>query len=301
MEAVIKMYGRTWVPVRDMDRERASSGSGPVTTYQMTPEELEEYRARTGYKGKPVQEIEQKKTRGEETVSKSKSPDKQEFLKLIAAGSSIAAAEREMGLKPNAVYHWLKKWGLTGINPDKARELLGEGASLLRSTSIVAQAVESKVEVDRLEKRMRDAEGQAATAWSEVEALRDRAIGYEEEIARLAEDRDTWKQVAEERKCEIEELSEFLDDALQRIKGLEQTSALGGVASEADNVNQPAHYTIGGIETIDFIRSKLTPEEFRGYCKGNALKYVTRELHKNGDEDLRKAGVYLGWAVGGER
>jgi hypothetical protein len=239
-------------------------------------------------------------------MNKSKEPDKHEFLKLVAAGSSIAAAERDMGLKPNAVYHWLKKWGLTGINPDKARELLGEGASLLRSTSIVAQAVESKVEVERLEKRMRDAEGHAATAWSEVEALRDRATGYEDEIARLAEDRDTWKQVAEERKSEIEELSEFLDDALQRIKGLEQTQIpradmKGSLFPAYDNVNQPAHYTVGGIETIDFIRSKLTPEEFRGYCKGNALKYVTRELHKNGDEDLRKAGVYLGWAVGGER
>jgi hypothetical protein len=268
----------------------------------MSPEELEEYRARTGYKAPNTQDVSppvQQKSRGEESMNKSKVPDKHEFLKLVAAGSSIAAAEREMGLKSNAVYHWLKKWDLIGINPDKAKALLGEGASLLRSTSVVAKAVESKIEFERLEKRMRDAEGQAATAWSEVEALRDRIVGYEEEIARLAEDRDTWKQVAEERKSEIEELSEFLDDAMQRIKGLEQTSTLGGVASEADNVNQPAHYMFGGIETIDFIRSKLTPEEFRGYCKGNALKYVTRELHKNGDEDLRKAGVYLGWAVGG--
>lgn len=63
-----------------------------------------------------------------------------------------------------------------------------------------------------------------------------------------------------------------------------------------DNVNHPAHYTAGGIETIAFIRAKLTPEEFVGYCKGNALKYVSRARLKGGDEDLRKAAVYLGWA-----
>lgn len=38
-----------------------------------------------------------------------------------------------------------------------------------------------------------------------------------------------------------------------------------------DNVNHPAHYTDGGIECIDALRATLTPEEFRGYCKGNAF------------------------------
>ena len=64
-----------------------------------------------------------------------------------------------------------------------------------------------------------------------------------------------------------------------------------------DNVKHPAHYCVGGIETIDYIRAKLTPEEFIGYCKGNALKYISR-AGKKGDasEDLAKAAVYLGWA-----
>jgi hypothetical protein len=60
-----------------------------------------------------------------------------------------------------------------------------------------------------------------------------------------------------------------------------------------DNVNSPAHYTVGQIECIDYIQDKLTEEEFRGYIKGNVLKYITREKHKNGDEDLRKAKWYL--------
>lgn len=65
----------------------------------------------------------------------------------------------------------------------------------------------------------------------------------------------------------------------------------------SDNVNSPAHYTTGGIETIDFIRAKLGPEGFRAYCLGNVLKYVTRHAHKNGQEDLYKAAVYLDWAI----
>ncbi len=60
-----------------------------------------------------------------------------------------------------------------------------------------------------------------------------------------------------------------------------------------DNVNHPPHYTAGSVECIDAIRAALTPEEFRGYCKGNVLKYTWREKHKGGDESLAKAQWYL--------
>ena len=66
----------------------------------------------------------------------------------------------------------------------------------------------------------------------------------------------------------------------------------------ADVVNHPPHYTQGGIEAIDAIQSALTPEEFRGYCKGNALKYIWREKHKGQDESLKKAIWYLNRALG---
>lgn len=61
----------------------------------------------------------------------------------------------------------------------------------------------------------------------------------------------------------------------------------------ADPVNHPDHYTAGAIECIDAIRAALTPEEFRGFCKGNALKYVWRERLKGGGESLAKATWYL--------
>ena len=62
-------------------------------------------------------------------------------------------------------------------------------------------------------------------------------------------------------------------------------------------VDKPAHYTSGAIECIDAIRSALTPDEFRGYCKGNIMKYVWRERLKNQDQDLQKAAKYLEWLI----
>ena len=62
----------------------------------------------------------------------------------------------------------------------------------------------------------------------------------------------------------------------------------------ADNVNNPSHYNSGGIECIDAIEASLTREEFIGFCKGNALKYVWRELHKEKSlQDIEKAVWYL--------
>ena len=61
-----------------------------------------------------------------------------------------------------------------------------------------------------------------------------------------------------------------------------------------DNVNNPPHYKQGDIECIDAIRAALNDEEWRGYCKGNVIKYVWRERHKGGDESIRKANWYLG-------
>lgn len=58
-------------------------------------------------------------------------------------------------------------------------------------------------------------------------------------------------------------------------------------------IEHPPHYVHGSIECIDAIRAALTEEEFRGFCKGNALKYCWRERHKGGAEDLAKAAWYL--------
>jgi len=71
----------------------------------------------------------------------------------------------------------------------------------------------------------------------------------------------------------------------------DQIDSLGD--PQSDNVNHPSHYNKGGIETIDYIESSLSNEEIRGAYKMNVLKYVSREAHKNGLEDLKKARWYL--------
>lgn len=42
-----------------------------------------------------------------------------------------------------------------------------------------------------------------------------------------------------------------------------------------------------------FEEGLLSPDEVRGFYKGNIIKYVTRYGDKNGTEDLKKAGIYL--------
>ncbi len=60
-----------------------------------------------------------------------------------------------------------------------------------------------------------------------------------------------------------------------------------------DMVNSPAHYTDGGIETIDFIRAKLSREEYIGYLRGNILKYTSRLGKKDGmGQDAGKLAWY---------
>jgi hypothetical protein len=61
---------------------------------------------------------------------------------------------------------------------------------------------------------------------------------------------------------------------------------------EPDMVNSPDHYKAGGMEPWEYMQMKLTPEEFRGYLKGNIIKYLSRAELKNGAEDYRKAKWY---------
>ena len=61
-----------------------------------------------------------------------------------------------------------------------------------------------------------------------------------------------------------------------------------------DPVNNPSHYDLfPGEQSIDLIEKCLTPEEFKGFLKGNCLKYRIR-AGKKGDlqQDIDKANWY---------
>jgi len=63
-------------------------------------------------------------------------------------------------------------------------------------------------------------------------------------------------------------------------------------------LNKPdvAHYN-GEIEPIDYMRAIMSREEFRGFLRGNVIKYISRFHRKGGVEDLRKAQVYQQWLL----
>ena len=56
-----------------------------------------------------------------------------------------------------------------------------------------------------------------------------------------------------------------------------------------NQIDHPDHYNQGKIECIDAIEAALTPDEFRGFCKGNTMKYIWRERGKGNAESLEKA------------
>lgn len=64
-----------------------------------------------------------------------------------------------------------------------------------------------------------------------------------------------------------------------------------------EEVESPPHYNFGAIECIEAIKAALTEEEFRGYCKGNNIKYTWREKYKGGNTSLQKAIWYLNQLV----
>lgn len=63
-----------------------------------------------------------------------------------------------------------------------------------------------------------------------------------------------------------------------------------------------SHYSTGGIEAIDYIKAKLSKEEFMGFCRGNVIKYVTRAGKKRGAKHCyQKAEYYLNLLADYER
>ena len=63
---------------------------------------------------------------------------------------------------------------------------------------------------------------------------------------------------------------------------------------EYDAVIRPEHYNTGNIECIEAIEESMSSVAFKGYLKGNCIKYLWRYDYKGKQvEDLQKAGWYL--------
>ena len=75
-----------------------------------------------------------------------------------------------------------------------------------------------------------------------------------------------------------------------RNDALEEAKEQGFTTEVKEEVNHPPHYTVGGIETIDFIEAKQL-----NFNLGNVVKYLSRAGEKDSDplQDLQKARWYL--------
>lgn len=76
---------------------------------------------------------------------------------------------------------------------------------------------------------------------------------------------------------------------------MKEISELLAYEEDSDAVNHPKHYQLpSGRESVDVMREILTEQEFRGWCKGNALKYIFREGKKDDAvQDIEKARKFL--------
>lgn len=54
----------------------------------------------------------------------------------------------------------------------------------------------------------------------------------------------------------------------------------------------PTVKAVAGIELNDILRAKMTPEELRGYFKGNAIRCLLEAEHSGGAEDYRMGCLY---------
>ena len=95
--------------------------------------------------------------------------------------------------------------------------------------------------------------------------------------------------------------SKFVYDSTENY-GNEVTSDAGDFADcwnewdvkAEDVVNNPSHYNTGDIECIDAIKESMSSVAFKGYLKGNCMKYRWRYDYKGKQvQDLQKAGWYL--------
>lgn len=77
----------------------------------------------------------------------------------------------------------------------------------------------------------------------------------------------------------------------------------GATAPVVDgSAKSSTHYMAGAIQPIEFMQANLTPEEFKGFLKGNVLKYTARCGKKDATvKDMAKIVQYSQWLLQAER
>ena len=128
-----------------------------------------------------------------------------------------------------------------------------------------------------------------------IEKLVETAVqGFSSELLeakmhRIQKELPEWVSGHPERQAQAMPMVRKVQSLLKEKKWQAVDTTTPDTPAKQDSVNHPAHYKVGGIETIDFIEAKQL-----SYHLGNVIKYITRADHKgNMYEDLCKARWYL--------
>jgi hypothetical protein len=106
------------------------------------------------------------------------------------------------------------------------------------------------------------------------------------------------KLVGEKFKAHMSQVYMLRKQAMHEAQEVLSTELLGAQITDAvtqANRKQVGgdHYMNMGVQPWKAMESWMTPEEFRGFLKGNAIKYLARSNTKGGVLDVRKAGHYI--------
>lgn len=103
------------------DRTKIRSAHGEVKIYRMSEAELINMRKKMVH---------------------SSGLNREEVIRSVASGETLLQIERRKGMKPNEIYHWVKKWEISGITKDKALELM----IMENMQAIASDAIQSKTD-----------------------------------------------------------------------------------------------------------------------------------------------------------
>ena len=94
-----------------------------------------------------------------------------------------------------------------------------------------------------------------------------------------------WKQVENPNLATDKEIEQVINEEYEKDSSINK--------DKQDMIN-PSHYKKGGIEAIEYMKAKSTPEEFKGHLRLTALKYLSRYGQKDNElQELEKAKWYL--------
>jgi hypothetical protein len=262
---------------------RQDRGAGPVISYKMTPEEIEQKYGQI--KGQPIGSIisdidgdKVKQIRAREREEKEMSKD----VKLTELDKKINAEAEVKGKEGTSPIIKLSKAEVIRLkNEGKSLEEISEYFTAGWNGKL--QLLKAKIILYMSDKKTGGPRKKASNEVQEVNSTEEQHEQF------IGNNIDRPLPIETEEYPYLKEVADAIKDSImEKVKPLP--------AYDGEAVNHSSHYNAGKIEVIDIIESitnsmNMTP--FEGFCIGNAIKYIARWKNKGGFEDLKKAEWYL--------